>query len=86
VSPRKPPEPEQPPALPPGGGSIPARIGGQLRRRAQAFAEATSRPRGKPWDGATYGKGTPPTDEQRKARAKAIRDAEAKRARDDAKQ
>lgn len=54
----------------------------RMRRRAQAFAEATSRPEGKPWAANTYGAGRQLNDAERKARAKAIRDrnAAAKRA------
>jgi hypothetical protein len=80
MSPRKPPEPEQPPK--PGQGAIPPDVAKRLERRSRAIAEATSRPQGKPWDGATYGTGKPPTDEQRKTRAKAIRDAAQRDAQD----
>jgi hypothetical protein len=69
---------EQPPEPPPAGrGSIPDAVAAWLGRRSQAIAEATSRPRGKPWAANTYGAGRQLNDAERKARAKAIRDAKA---------
>lgn len=41
---------------------ISAATAAYLERRAHAFAEATSRPPGKPPDGVTYGKGKPPAE------------------------
>jgi hypothetical protein len=80
------PRPVDPPPRPPGEpgrGSIPPSVATRLQRRAKAIAEAVTRPRGKPWDGVTYGRREEPSPKMRADRAKAIREHDAKRKADE---
>lgn len=58
----------------------PAERRARIDRRNAAIAETTGTPRGKPPDGLTYGRREELTPKQRAARAKAIREHDAKQA------